>query len=236
MSRDYSTLAGPIHYINRLYDSNGMSAILREPREKSSQYMNRFARLLPALTLPLIRYIEGYQPDMAVVCERGARPVGKAIEAVIEATGNTQLNSVPFRYFKISGKVKPGPTASHLHPLMDEIRLRNAERIVVIDDIALSGDTKRRFVQTCADAQAAPNVAWVTFAGTGADFTAWPSIGAVSIIPWLDNQDFIGVDYKTDPKTHMLHREVIASESAVQFASAIQEGAQELAPLLVQGE
>lgn len=216
----------PRHYVNQLYGSNTVGDVLREPQENTPEYMNRFAYIIPALTLPLLKYMVQWQPDMAVVCERGARPIGRGIEELIEATGDERLASIPFRYYKVSGSLEldVASTATHLQPLMDEIRERNSERVMGIDDILQQGKARGQFVQTCQDTHVSPDVKWTTLGGGGADFVAWPFLGVLTLIPWLDKPEYIGVDY-----TPTLQRVPVETETAAQFAAAIRKGAQALA-------
>lgn len=217
----------PERYVNALYQSESAGAVLASSF-RDPDYLNRFGRILPALCMPLLRHLEQTSPDMALICERNARPLGRAMQAVIEATSDPVLSGIPFSYFKISGKVSLETNLAHVTPLVDEMQEKGYRHVTVIDDWVSEGATRRRFMEICQASGITPRVDWLTFIGGGADFSAWPHTSRAVLMPWRDSSDMIGVRYDDQ-----LQKTTLNSSLAEEFDDAIHSGARELGAILV---
>lgn len=223
----FAEFTGPRDYLRALYGESPLVDIMDQPQGSPDFHVSKYGRLLPALVAPLLQHMSIVQPEITVICDRNARPIGNALQHLIGTLGIGHLVDSQIEYFKISGKTSLADSSRHLAPLMDSIRDTEYQRVMVVDDVMRNGRARWRLSQVCERAGIDPRVEWTTFVGTGANYSAWTDVGAVAYVPWNDREDIIGVDYSDNLQPYATDTEL-----SRQFYDQIQLGAEDFADIL----
>lgn len=153
---------------------------------------------LPERVLPIYEYAVRTQPTAILVCDRDARPIGAALEAIDAHTGQLGLSEHTLFYRRISKRISSQMLLDHLRDPLAGLQSESTDldHIMVVDDyVSSAAGTARLFRETSRKLGVTMPVEWVTMSGRGTSFNAFPYAGAATLAPWRDRPDILGIDY-----------------------------------------
>lgn len=168
-----------------------MTMLMNEQLAKRAEQLPYDARRIASLAL-------GIRASGILVCDRNARPIGYALERIIEEQHTSQAMP-PLWYARVSKRVDQASVSGWIERELESKPPIDGDTVLVVDDHISNGTTKMIARRSLAAATASSvNVHLATLTGRGSDTTLYPAIGSAIGAPWRDRGDVIGYDYNTD--------------------------------------
>jgi hypothetical protein len=193
--------------------------------EQSPQHLREVALQLPKHVLPMYEFAEKTSPYAIFVCDRDARPIGAALEAIRGYTNGLPSVEDRLYYKRISKRVPTDALVEHLRDLLESLQHTASadSRLMVVDDYVSNGaGTLHLFRGICRKLDITMPIDWVTLSGKGTAFNVFPYLGPTASAPWRDRPDVIGLNYDG---TKLTKAPTVLSDM---FYGAIHEGVKRL--------
>lgn len=153
---------------------------------------------LPERVLPIYEYAVRTQPAAILVCDRDARPIGAALEAIDAERGELALTEETLLYRRISKRLPSQILIDHLRDPLQRLQAEStdADHLMIVDDyVSNSAGTLCLFNESSRKLGVTMPIEWVTMSGRGTAFNVFPNAGAATLAPWRDRPEVLGIDY-----------------------------------------
>lgn len=158
----------------------------------------RAAEEMPRIAEHLLKLLQLQKPEFVVVCDRNARPIGKAVEYFAEITDQPlPTKDGVLHYRKVTHKVPFATFSAHMSGLFDYFAEQSVmPRVTVIDDHMSSGMTRHAFRKSFTHRFPVGSFEWTCLTEKGAHNDISRFVDSSSR-GWCDRADVIGIDYDT---------------------------------------